>query len=210
MLRTVRPKIYGGPVEPDNSQAINGEEFNLKYHSKTHSFAVSGVVDRSKSAHRLTFEAQVKVLKERIGDLETIRRQLGLSQRKMTQLLMVDPSAWTRWTKPGEDAPPHIYRALHWYLALNDKFPGLNPAIFLPAEAYSRGDSKLQQSLQTEIDKRTELENLVTAQSVILEDQNRQLMAQVTRLKKRLNLSLICGSLGFSAALVFFWWKSAV
>lgn len=39
----------------------------------------------------------------------------------MCQLLLVDPSAWTRWTRNEEKTPPHIYRALEWFLALNEK-----------------------------------------------------------------------------------------
>jgi len=78
---------------------------------------------RVKSAARMTYEAEVKFLRETNGDLETIRLKLGLSRRKMCQLLLVDPSAWTRWTAEGGEAPPHIYRALDWYLAGMEKDP---------------------------------------------------------------------------------------
>ncbi len=71
---------------------------------------------RVRTANRLKYEAEVDVIKKQFGDLESIRQELGLSRRKMCQLLLVDPSAWTRWTKEG--APPYVYRALEWYLLL--------------------------------------------------------------------------------------------
>lgn len=85
---------------------------------------------RSKTSLRMHYEAQVEVIKRQLGDLEHIRSDLGLSQRKMCQLLMVDPSAWTRWTKGKESPPPHIWRALQWYLILQEKIPGLTPQYF--------------------------------------------------------------------------------
>lgn len=61
-------------------------------------------------------------IKQEIGDLEQIRHAIGLSKRRMCQLLLVDPSAWTRWTK--SEAPPHVYQALRWLLELKK----LNPS----------------------------------------------------------------------------------
>lgn len=78
---------------------------------------------RVKSATRMRYEAEVKFLIEQNGGLEQIRERLGLSRRKMCQLLLVDPSAWTRWTAPEGEAPPHIYRALDWYLSIMEKDP---------------------------------------------------------------------------------------
>ncbi len=86
---------------------------------------------RVRSAHRIHCDAQVEVIKRQIGSLEVVRGKLGLSQRKICQLLMVDPSAWTRWTRNGDPAPPHIYRALQWYLIINEKIPGLTPQYFV-------------------------------------------------------------------------------
>ncbi|MCK6597917.1 MAG: hypothetical protein L6Q37_06095, partial [Bdellovibrionaceae bacterium] len=86
---------------------------------------------RVKTSIRLNYEAQVEVIKKQVGSLEDIRDRLQLSQRKMAQLLLVDPSAWSRWIADGDSAPPHIYRALQWYLALIEKIPGLSPAYFL-------------------------------------------------------------------------------
>jgi transcriptional regulator with XRE-family HTH domain len=86
---------------------------------------------RAKTSHRMHYEAQVEVIKKQVGDLETVRSQLGLTQRKMAQLLMVDPSAWTRWTRQNDQAPPHIFRALQWYMTLQEKIPGLTPQYFI-------------------------------------------------------------------------------
>lgn len=93
--------------------------------------ALSSESEKIKSSHRIYYEAQVKVIKQQIGELDSIRQRLGLSQRKICQLLMVDPSAWTRWTRKGHPIPPHIYRALQWYMILQDKLPGLTPQYFV-------------------------------------------------------------------------------
>jgi hypothetical protein len=71
---------------------------------------------RAKTSLRLKYEAEIAVLKKEIGTLEDVRIRLGFSRRKICQTLMVDPSAWTRWTADKGDAPPHIYQALKWYL----------------------------------------------------------------------------------------------
>jgi transcriptional regulator with XRE-family HTH domain len=102
------------------------------------SIDTTSVRSKSKSVLRMRYEAEVSVIRRKLGDLEQIRNQLGLSQRKMCQLLLVDPSAWTRWTRGGEDAPPHIYRTLQWYLALEDKYPALDATFWLSAVAKVR------------------------------------------------------------------------
>lgn len=86
---------------------------------------------RSKTSLRLIYEAQTQVIQKQIGDLETVREKLGLNARKICQLLMVDPSAWNRWTRPGHTAPPHIWRALQWYMIVQEKLPGLTPQFFI-------------------------------------------------------------------------------
>ena len=108
----------------------------------------------ARSPLRLKYEAEVSSLKKRIGSLESIRLELGLSQRKMCQLLLVDPSAWTRWTKSGSDAPPHIYRMLQWYLAVQEKYPALDIQFWLSnltraseAHGWEENISKLSQSV---------------------------------------------------------------
>ena len=86
---------------------------------------------RPKTIDRISYEAEVEIIQKQIGDIENIRFRLGLSARKMAQLLMVDPSAWTRWTKKITPVPPHIYRSLQWYLTLQEKNPGFTPQVFL-------------------------------------------------------------------------------
>ncbi|MBX3022322.1 MAG: hypothetical protein KF799_11670 [Bdellovibrionales bacterium] len=79
--------------------------------------------DKKKSPNRMRYDAEIRVIRARVGNLEDIRAKLGLTRRKICQLLLVDPSAWTRWTSSGGQAPPHIYRALEWYLLLIEKDP---------------------------------------------------------------------------------------
>lgn len=90
---------------------------------------------RSRGVLGFEYKAQAQIIRKKHGDLEVIRHRLGLSRRKIAQILLVDPSAWTRWTKTGEDAPPHIYRALEWFLLLQDKYPGMDSAFWLEAVA---------------------------------------------------------------------------
>lgn len=78
---------------------------------------------RSKTSSRMRYEAEVEIIRRRLGSLETVRQKLGLSRRRICQLLMVDPSAWTRWTSQNDSAPPHVWRALEWYLALQQQNP---------------------------------------------------------------------------------------
>jgi hypothetical protein len=99
---------------------------------------------RSKTSTRMFYEAQVEVIKKQLGSLEKIRHDLGLSQRKMGQLLMVDPSAWTRWNRQDEEAPPHIWRSLQWYMALNEKLPGLTPQYFIGKDPQILHEKALQ------------------------------------------------------------------
>lgn len=129
---------------------------------------------RVKTSNRMNYEAQVDVIRKQIGDLESIRGKLNLSQRKMAQLLLVDPSAWSRWTAQGESAPPHIYRALQWYMTLQEQVPGLNAAYFLQkdtnglkTEIKSYTDSKLN-SLEDMV-KQSHQEQLEYFQNLVVE-----------------------------------------
>lgn len=76
---------------------------------------------RVQSPLRMQYAAETKIFRAQFGGLEEIRQKLGFSRRKMCQLLLVDPSAWTRWTKDEAKVPPHIFRSLEWYLALSQK-----------------------------------------------------------------------------------------
>ena len=98
-----------------------------------HEDTKGSVVRSVSSSLKMQYEAEVSLLIKKLGSLEEIRRALGLSQRKICQLLMVDPSAWSRWIRAGGRAPPHIYRALAWYLALENKYPALDVGFWLSA-----------------------------------------------------------------------------
>lgn len=96
---------------------------------------------------------EIERIKHEIGDLEQIRTALGLSQRRMCQLLLVDPSAWTRWNKTSP--PPHIYKALKWLIELKK----INPEAAAPSNISNRVDL-IQSSTQSKI---KELEGQITA-----------------------------------------------
>jgi transcriptional regulator with XRE-family HTH domain len=98
---------------------------------------------RARSSLRQRYEAEARVIERRIGGLEKAREMLGLSQRKMAQLLLVDPSAWTRWTQTEQGAPPHVWRALAWYLALQEKYPALDAAFWLQGVARSADGDRI-------------------------------------------------------------------
>ncbi len=106
---------------------------------------------RIKTSIRMNYEAQVSVIKTQIGNLDTIRTNLGLSQRKMSQLLLIDPSTWSRWTQKGDRIPPHVYRALQWYMILQDKVPGLNASYFLQKDIGSL-KKEIEKSLTQRMD----------------------------------------------------------
>jgi hypothetical protein len=100
---------------------------------------------RARSSLRQRYEAEARVIEKRLGGLESVRESLGLSQRKMAQLLLVDPSAWTRWTS-GDSVPPHVWRALAWYLALQDKYPALDAAFWLQGVARAADGDRISQN----------------------------------------------------------------
>ncbi|NCN40976.1 hypothetical protein GW916_06965 [bacterium] len=66
----------------------------------------------AKTALRMRYMAEVEVLRKELGGLEQVRERLQLSRRKMCQKLLVDPSAWTRWSKDESKVPPHIWKML--------------------------------------------------------------------------------------------------
>lgn len=112
-------------VSPDFMGPLSGESFIEK--------------ERLRAASRLKYESEAQIIQKKLGDLEQIRHSLGLSRRKMAQLLLVDPSAWTRWCKNPERVPPHVYRSLQWYMALIDKNPEWHPQnSFLKSELASQ------------------------------------------------------------------------
>ncbi len=115
--------------------SFEGHENQRFERSRNKNLKPGGESRGAKSSLRMKYEAEVSNIKKTHGDLEGIRRKLGLSKRKVAQLLLVDPSAWTRWTKKKGEAPPHIYRALQWYLLLQDKHPEYKSSLWLNAVA---------------------------------------------------------------------------
>ena len=87
------------------------------------SFETPILKSRAKTSLRLRYESEARVILRQLGGIEGVRRTLGLSQRKIAQLLLVDPSAWSRWVKDEAKVPPHVTRALQWYLLLEQKDP---------------------------------------------------------------------------------------
>jgi hypothetical protein len=90
----------------ERSLEIRGPEDAHLTSSQPENFKPMAESQRAKTSLRMKYEAEVQAIRKSHGGLEEIRRQLGLSKRKMSQLLMVDPSAWTRWTSQGGEAPP--------------------------------------------------------------------------------------------------------
>lgn len=115
----------GGSMNPSLEPTC---ETSLESESKTPDFERSPEGSlRVSSSQRMKYEAEVALFKKQWGSLEEVRKKIGLSQRKMAQLLMVDPSAWTRWTRPDGEAPPHIYRSLSFFLQLQESSSGSSP-----------------------------------------------------------------------------------
>lgn len=108
----------------------------IKRISRTQNNSPKVVVENSKNnpTPRHEYLVEKERIKNEIGNLEEIRLKLGLSQRRACQLLLVDPSAWTRWNKT--EAPPHIYQALKWLLELRK----VNPEAAGPRNFESRLD----------------------------------------------------------------------
>lgn len=126
---------------------------------------------RVRTANRIKYEAEVDVIRRQIGDLEDIRSKLGLSRRKMCQLLMVDPSAWTRWMKEG--APPYVYRALEWYMLLSKEAPHQAHSYWL-ATVGARGPDSDDKHLM----------NRLKHENLILEDKIRDMQSILAAMNK--------------------------
>ncbi len=94
---------------------------------------------RAKTSLRLKYEAESQMILKKLGGLDGIRLKLGLSQRKICQILMVDPSSWSRWMTDEAKTPPHILRACEWYLALVDKYPGFDVNFWLHSHGKHSG-----------------------------------------------------------------------
>lgn len=141
---------------------------------------------RAKTSLRMHYEAQVAVIQKQAGNLEEIRSNLGLSQRKMAQLLLIDPSTWTRWVKGGDSVPPHIWRALQWYLALREKIPGLTPQYFLSSSPEAFHQKAMKELEQERFERTQSLEVLKNELRDLAQERN-LLKSELTLLKKDLN-----------------------
>ncbi|MCB0351110.1 MAG: hypothetical protein KDD38_07990 [Bdellovibrionales bacterium] len=116
------------------------------------------------NSHRAKYLLEAERIKNEIGDLEQIRLTLGLSQRRACQLLLVDPSAWTRWNKTG--APPHIYQALKWLIELKK----IDPNAGAPRNIESRLDLVQASTFEKIKDMEGQLssiERMVSASSIL-------------------------------------------
>lgn len=117
MTEQISPSQILAPQLPPKEGSLNGLD-------------IGEGAPKAKTSLRMLYEAKANLICRQLGGLLGVQRALGLSQRKLAQLLMVDPSTWNRWSKNEEQIPPHIWRSLEWYLALQDKVPGLTPAHF--------------------------------------------------------------------------------
>jgi hypothetical protein len=192
--------------EPSTDDLSQSQSGNLK---------PTGDYRGSKSSLRMKYEAEVNVIKKTHGGLEDIRRQLGLPKRKMAQLLMVDPSAWTRWTSSHNGAPPHIYRALQWYLIIQDKHPELKSSLWLNSVASPVLSQKEVENIKKSI--RMDLQKEIHALSpnvaatstpssafqTISFDGKSPLSQQINSRHKALKLSLAINGLSL---LIFLYW----
>lgn len=113
---------------------------------------------RRKERYRL----EVDFLREKIGPLEEVRAQLGLSQRKMSELLLVDPASWSRWVKKGA-APGYIYKSLQWFLALRERHPEVATFAWLQTQSDEKNSHYLEHEIQQLKAQIQDLQNLSQA-----------------------------------------------
>ena len=189
---------------------LDGEKKRFEIGSFDEGFLEAELGARSKTSIRMHYEAQVAVIQKQLGNLEEIRGNLGLSQRKMAQLLLVDPSSWTRWTKQGDQAPPHIWRALQWYLALREKIPGLTPQYFISSHPQVMHEKALKE-LDVERQERKDDMDGLARQIAALSGEKESLYEQMKQLKKDLNfhknMSIFIALLSSCWAVVLLIWK---
>ncbi|HVK60727.1 MAG TPA: hypothetical protein VM432_04215 [Bdellovibrionales bacterium] len=146
------------------------------------------LLDEKKMPLRDRYLLERDRIQHEIGGLNRILETLGLSQRKVCQLLLVDPSAWTRWNKT--EAPPHIYQALRWLIQLKK----LNPDITGPSDFARRLDvikSSTQAQLReiegnvAQIERALTIAPVSTTQFTVADDTlERALEAQEKRFRK--------------------------
>jgi transcriptional regulator with XRE-family HTH domain len=138
---------------------------------------------RAKPTLREKYFLERELIRREIGGLDQIREQLGLSQRRLCQLLLVDPSAWTRWVK--SEAPPHIYQALRWLTMLKK----VSPDMAAPRDLASRVDL-IQTSTQTKF---RQLEDNVALleRELAIRHSDVQVQDKIAKLEERLQSLLV-------------------
>ena len=181
---------------PGFSDDFPSQASKSSVHSEVSADQLGPVSTAAKTSLRIQYEAQVEVIRRQIGGLEAAREKLGLSQRKMAQLLLVDPSAWSRWTKAGgEDAPVHIYRALQWYLALQEKIPGLTPQYFIGKDPEVLHVTAMKH-LKNEAQQRTEeMQDLAQTMNLQLQELQKHLL-------QRLKIWILLAATGILATIL--------
>lgn len=90
-------------------------------------FTASNFIEKKKlkilTPNRLKYESESLYIRTKLGGLENVQKTLDLSGRKICQLLLVDPSCWSRWQKDESKVPPSVWKTLEWYLILREKHP---------------------------------------------------------------------------------------
>lgn len=119
----------------------------------------------------------------------------------MAQLLLVDPSAWTRWTKGGDEAPPHIYRMLQWYLALEEKYPALDVKFWL--QTVTQLPDQTSQLVKLQRNSTAELSSLLESAHNRISKLEAQLAVRAVSNLKRL---LLFGA-GVWVGTLLMWWR---
>ena len=92
------------------------------------------------------YRLEAEFLAEKLGSLGQIRRDLGLSQRKISELFLVDPASWNRWEKKGR-APGYIYKSVQWFLALRERHPEIASLAWLKTQAGEKRSHFFEQEL---------------------------------------------------------------
>lgn len=152
-------------------------EFN-SFMPQTQPSAVEGA-RRIWSAQKMRYDAEIDVIRKTHGGLEDMRQKLGLSRRQLCRILMVDPSAWTRWTSPtaggvvgvvAEKAPAHVYKMLAMILEQGKPVVNENMA----AATGVKWDSR---NAQLELDKK--VAELRAQMSQVLDEQSQEQRLQL-------------------------------
>ena len=93
---------------------------------------------------QVPYASEVGQIISKYGDLEDMREHLGLSRRAICQQLLVDPSAWSRWTKAGQ-APAYVYQAIANLIYIEKLRQGEAPGLSAPAEKPSQWSLELDE-----------------------------------------------------------------